>query len=163
MNVARTYKQPTSYRRVQTAAAAMRRAGTPDAVVGLTRMKMIKVVTLRYYRANLYRQSVVIPERLRHELESVAARVLKRFPFVAGLTTQRRGRAVVSARRVFVRAARLGTCASYPELAMYLRRPGRHSSLIFMFKAATEDEIKLADVIAKATVRDRKLELRRRK
>lgn len=159
--MART-KRTDTYAGVQRIVKEMRRLQVPEAVIATERARLLDHVRLRYnYKADLQR-SVIVPDAIRAELDRIAQRVLAKYLMVSDLAAPRRLPAIVSARKVFLHVARACTVASYPELAVYLRKPGKHPSLIFAYQHASEAEKILAGKLIAAEKRDRKLERKAR-
>lgn len=133
----------TTYKQVYETADAMRRDGCSEAVVASRRAELIAQVERRYKRQAERARSVSVPGPLR--LEQALGRILKVYDLdPRPIFRRNRGRlCVMSARRAFVCAAR-SMGYSQCEIAVYLRRPGCHSSVSGMERTATPEERAIA-------------------
>lgn len=145
-----------SYAQVDRLVKRMKWEGAHPAAVATRRAEMCADVEAKYARRKRLAASVTVPDRPRLDAilaDSAAAHGVDANELYDKVTWRgvdgvRCGRAhpVTCARRAFVVAARVLGYSS-TELAMYLRRPGAHSSILYMEQAATDDDRAVASIL----------------
>jgi len=151
-------KNVGTYAEVDRRTARMKREGVHPAKIATYRAQMVEQVAARYQAQKRQRASVPVPDTDRLDMmrdDAASAYGIKPRELYdrkhGPIHDARRCGAfhpITCARRAFVVAAR-EVGYSTTELAMYLRRPGSHSSIIYMTQTATDDDRAVAKVLVR--------------
>lgn len=145
---------PNTYAEVDRRTSRMKREGLHPSKIATLRAKMVQRVAAHYKQQAIYKASVPLPNRDRLDLmRDDAAKAYGIEPHQLYDRKHHKARCgathpITCARRAFVVAAR-EVGYSTVELAMYLRRPGSHSSVIYMTQTATDDDRAVAKVLVR--------------
>lgn len=145
---------PKTYVEIDRRTSRMKHEGVHPAKIATLRAKMVQRVAAHYKQQSMHRACVPVPNRDRLDLmRDDAAKAYGIEPHQLydrkhGQTRCGATHPITRARRAFVVAAR-EVGYSTVELAMYLRRPGSHSSVIYMTQTATDDDRAVAKVLVR--------------
>ena len=153
---------PQTYKAVIIRCKAMAKRGVPADTIADRRAAWTMAIQARYKRVKELRMSVPVhsPERLDALRNDIAKAYNLRPDALYDRTRGPGANSVITrSRRAFVVAARK-VGFSTTELAIYLRRPGMHNSVVYMTQTATADEHRVA---AAALLLDAEREASRRR